>query len=181
MDARYLSGRFSPTKRESKYSALFLKECREHWNAGLSITEIGRRFSVSRNVIIGVVHRNEGFTPRGSPIRPLSDVPSERCQEILALLEGRSCAQAARAIGVSRKYVWSVARRWAPERIRPRRKYKPETIDTIRKLWLSALPRQEIANFVTEHLFPITANAINGLAYRHRFPPHPSRTRREAA
>lgn len=41
---------------------------RELWDAGLSINRIGNQMGVTRNVIVGIAHRNE-FPPRPSPIR----------------------------------------------------------------------------------------------------------------
>ena len=39
------------------------------WEEGLSTSEIGNRLSVTKNAVIGKVHRL-GLTKRGSPIRP---------------------------------------------------------------------------------------------------------------
>lgn len=41
---------------------------RELWAMGLSTSEIGRAMGVTKNVIVGLAHRNQ-FAPRPSPIK----------------------------------------------------------------------------------------------------------------
>lgn len=45
-----------------------LRTCRRLWNAGMSISAIGVRLNVTRNVVVGIAHRN-GFPGRPSPIK----------------------------------------------------------------------------------------------------------------
>lgn len=47
----------------------FIGRARALWHEGLSTAKIGRKLGVSKNVIVGVAHRNEGFPARPSPIR----------------------------------------------------------------------------------------------------------------
>jgi hypothetical protein len=50
------------------HSAETIERARALWRQGYSAAEIGRRMNVSKNVIIGIAHRNS-FAPRPSPIK----------------------------------------------------------------------------------------------------------------
>lgn len=45
-----------------------LRTCRRLWNAGMSISAIGVRLNVTRNVVAGIAWRND-FPARPSPIK----------------------------------------------------------------------------------------------------------------
>lgn len=49
----------------------FIGQARSLWDEGHSTSEIGRRMNVTKNVIVGVAHRND-FPPRPSPLKVLS-------------------------------------------------------------------------------------------------------------
>lgn len=53
---------------EQYHSPASIAGVRTYWDAGLTLTQIGRKIGVTRNVVAGIVHRNK-FTPRPSPIR----------------------------------------------------------------------------------------------------------------
>lgn len=55
----------TPSARETE----FIDAARNLWNSGLSMTAVGERLGVTRNVIAGIKHRNGGFAARCSPIR----------------------------------------------------------------------------------------------------------------
>ena len=55
-------------KNGDAHPSEFIARAREYWDSGYSASEISKRLGVTKNVIIGVAHRNN-FTPRPSPIR----------------------------------------------------------------------------------------------------------------
>lgn len=57
-----------PCRRRHQHPPSFIRTAKALWREGLSISEIGRRMGVTRNVIAGISHR-QGFPGRGSPIR----------------------------------------------------------------------------------------------------------------
>lgn len=52
----------------SSRSPEFIAEARKCWERGLSTAAIGKELGVTKNVIVGVAHRN-GFPPRPSPLK----------------------------------------------------------------------------------------------------------------
>lgn len=45
-----------------------IRTCRHLWNTGMSISAIGVCLGVTRNVVVGIAHRNQ-FPARPSPIK----------------------------------------------------------------------------------------------------------------
>ena len=64
----------------------FIKAARELWAVGLSTSQIGKRLGVSKNVIVGVSHRNPGFPPRPSPLKEVLVTPElvEKIRQLVA-------------------------------------------------------------------------------------------------
>ena len=59
-----------------------------HWNEGLSTSEIGGRLGVTKNAVVGKVHRL-GLPKRGSPIK--QKVPPAEIISLEALRPGMCC------------------------------------------------------------------------------------------
>jgi GcrA cell cycle regulator len=59
-----------------------------HWNEGLSTSEIGVRLGVTKNAVVGKVHRL-GLPKRGSPIK--QKVPPAEIISLEALRPGMCC------------------------------------------------------------------------------------------
>lgn len=49
-----------------------VRKARNLWDSGLSAQKIGIELGVSKNVVIGIAHRNN-FPPRPSPLAPKAD------------------------------------------------------------------------------------------------------------
>ena len=52
---------------EDMWSPGFIAKARRRWDKGLSASKIGAELGVTKNVIIGIAHRN-GFSARPSPL-----------------------------------------------------------------------------------------------------------------
>lgn len=62
---------YSPNGAVPVHSAEFIASALALWRGGFSATSIGDKLGVSKNVIIGIAHRNN-FPPRPSPIKPVA-------------------------------------------------------------------------------------------------------------
>lgn len=62
----------------------FIAQARSLWDEGHSTSEIGRRMNVTKNVIVGVAHRND-FPPRPSPLKVLSTTERRERAKLIKL------------------------------------------------------------------------------------------------
>lgn len=58
-----------PNRRRHTHSDDTISRARVLWWQGHSTSEIGRRLGITKNAVVGIAHRNEGFPARPSPIR----------------------------------------------------------------------------------------------------------------
>lgn len=55
--------------RQPGHTVASIKRARMMWIAGQPVRAIAEALGITRNAVIGIAHRNEGFPARPSPIR----------------------------------------------------------------------------------------------------------------